>query len=164
MRILFTIALGAGLAGSGLSQTVVEHAVITGAGSTGAAAGAGVGKSAGGVFEGVNKALGSAKNEAPAAPVQAQPRTRYAAEPAASLVPREKFEPQPVDPSQIATGMDRGDLIAKCGKPSMRTAQTRNFALVENFWYYTAAHEAVVVTLRDGAVASVKGPERPAAR
>ncbi len=155
MRVVFSIAIGAGLALAGWSQAVVEHAVITGAGSTGAAAGSGAGKAVGGIFEGAGKTLGSARNEISAASAVA------GASKAAAT--KEQFVPQPVDPSQITAGMDREDLLAKCGKPSMRTSQTKNYQLVENYWYYTAEHEPVVVTLRDGTVASVIGPPKAAA-
>lgn len=65
--------------------------------------------------------------------------------------------PKPVDLAAITPGLDRQDLLAKAGKPSMKITSTEGGDEVEKYWYRTAGGNAVV-TLRNGKVAAVSPP------
>jgi hypothetical protein len=139
-----------GFACAAWGQATVETAVGAGA-SAGAAAGAkGAGQAVGGVFGAVSKVLDQAgKPAAPDAP--AAPST---ASGAAGAVKTRSVATTPIDPSQVALGMDRDQLIARFGEPATRTTQIRRSQMIDTFWYNTTAKDELIITLTDGKVAS----------
>ena len=151
------------------SQTAVEHAVITGASAAGAAPAAGLGKSLGGILTGVGKNLDKAQkttDASPAAPAAA-PTVAEASAPipdagkgTSGETAAKAFVPRAIDPAQVSIGLDREELIEKCGPPSMRVSQKKDSSFVETYWYATATHVPFVVTLRDGKVAAFTPPTK----
>jgi hypothetical protein len=139
-----------GFACAAWGQATVETAVGAGA-SAGAAAGAkGAGQAVGGVFGAVSKVLDQAgKPAAPDAP--AAPST---ASGAAGAVKTRSVATTPIDPSQVALGMDRDQLIARFGEPATRTTQIRRSQMIDTFWYNTTAKDELIISLTDGKVAS----------
>lgn len=159
MRLLEVLLIALSLATAAWSQAAVEHAAMTAASSTGTAATVGPGKSIGNVFDGLNKKLESAKianSSAPRAKAPAQTSTTVTLRVRENAPPR--LEPKPVDPSRVTIGLEREELLKRCGEPSMSSSQTRNSQLVETYWYNTTANEVLTVTLRDGKVASITPP------
>jgi hypothetical protein len=139
-----------GFACAAWGQATVETAVGAGA-SAGAAAGAkGAGQAVGGVFGAVSKVLDQAgKPAAPDAP--AAPST---ASGAAGAVKTRSVATTPIDPSQVALGMDRDQLIARFGEPATRTTQIRRSQMIDTLWYNTTAKDELIISLTDGKVAS----------
>ena len=143
-------------------QAMVEHAL--GTARAGAAGGAmkGAGKSAGGVLGNAAKTLDKAAKPAASADAKtakaSSPATAAPAAPApAASAPAAAAEPpKPApDPSLITTGLERQELLAKFGKPSMKLTGMNAGQVVETYWYRAAGHDTVIVTLRDGKVATV---------
>jgi hypothetical protein len=109
---------------------------------------------------------GAANGKASSAPA-AKPQTtvmrvetaRSAGQPSAvSVPPPVRAEPpKPVDLTGIAPGLDRADLLAKAGKPSMKLTSSEGGEEVEKYWYPTTEGKAVI-TLRNGKVAVVSPP------
>ena len=159
---------------SARSQAVVENTLITGAASTGAAsAGQGISKSIGGILGNLDKALEQLKSGEPgkAAGEQSQvvskpsspasaPSTIAAVEAKPSLP--EPLKAVPIGADQIKVGMSRLDLVAKVGKPFMKTSRVDGPQYVETY-YYKGLDDMVVATLREGKVTSVSPPPVPEA-
>jgi hypothetical protein len=174
MRFLAALAVVFLPAVPAWSQTAVEHAVISGASAAGAAPASAVGKSVGGILNGVSKSLEQAQKSsaaAPAAPAaasapagasvvaQAPAPVQQEAGKAASGEPAAKaFVPKPIDPTQVSIGQDRAELIEKCGPPSMTVSQKKDSSFVETYWYATATRVPFVITLRDGKVTAFTPP------
>lgn len=140
------------------SQAVPEHAAISAASATGTAATSGIGKSIGGVFGALNKKLESAKTAKSSTPgtTAGQTSSTVTVRSAESTSPR--YVPKLVDPSQVTIGLDRDELLKCCGEPMMITSQTRDSQVVETYWYTTIANDTLMVTIRDGRVASLTPP------
>ena len=161
--VLLSVCLLSGFSLSAYGQAMVEHAL--GTARAGAAGGAmkGAGKSAGGVLGNATKALDkaagkpatstpAAKAAKPPSPAAAAPGQPAPAAPAATPEP-----PRPaMDPSLVTAGLERQELLAKFGKPSMKMTGMNGGQVVETYWYHPAGHDTVVVTLRDGKVAAVR--------
>lgn len=166
-----SVALLVAFAARASAQAMVEygHGAST-SGVAGAAAGKNIGKSLGAVFDKTGRTLQSASQSS--ATTAAKPAET--AKPAASAHPSEQaaesaaksaagLSSMPaVDPAAIAPGLDRKELIAKFGKPSMQLTSTDAADEVEKLYYRRAGHETVVVTLRNGKVASVSPPAETA--
>jgi hypothetical protein len=148
MKSLSLFVVGFACAAITWGQAAVEYTVGTGA-STGAAAGAkGAGQAVGGVFGAVSKVLDQAgKPAASGAPAAASA-------PPAGAAKTRSVATTPIDPAQVALGMDRDELIARFGEPATRTAQIRRSQMIDTFWYNTTAKDELIVTLTDGKVAS----------
>ncbi len=159
---------------------MVEHALGT---AHGAVAGAGtaktVGKSTASVFDKANKALEAAgtasgapartvpaqtgaKQTAPAQTASAQTGAAQAAEPPVASQPAPEAAPAPaaavLNPSAITPGLDRQEVLAKLGKPSMQLSSSEDSELVEKYWYKTPGRENTLIILRNGKVASISTP------
>ena len=135
-------------------QAAVESAVAAGA-STGAAAGAkGAGQAAGGVFGALSKTLDQASK--PGAPAAATSSSASAGATANQATPAKTSSvvTKPIDPSQVAIGMDRDDVLNRFGEPATRTAQIRRAQMVDTFWYKTESKDELIVSLLDGKVVS----------
>jgi hypothetical protein len=52
-------------------------------------------------------------------------------------------------------GLDRAELLERCGEPSMRIASKRDSKLLETYWYDTADHDVLEIKLIDRKIASV---------
>lgn len=148
---------------SGYGQAMVEYGLGVGrAGVAGAAAGKKMGNAAGSVL---NKAAGTLEKSGTAASAQAAPAAKpakpaektevAAAAPAATPAPS---APAAVDASAIQPGLERQELLAKFGKPSMKLTKVDGGEMVEKFWYKGPGRETVIVTLRNGKVAEVTPP------
>jgi hypothetical protein len=131
-------------------QAAVEYTVGAGA-STGAAAGAkGAGQAVGGVFGALSKTLDQAPKAG--APAAASSSTSTSA-PAASAKTASVLT-RPIDPAQVAIGMERDEMISRFGEPATRTSQIRRAQMVDTFWYRTQGKDELIVTLNDGKVVS----------
>jgi hypothetical protein len=156
------------------AQAMTEYGLSLGRSSLGGAAGAKkVGDATGTALSRTGQAVQSvtapAQPSAPATPAKAQPsvmrvetarsagQAGTAPVPAVAPVPTPSAPPKPVDLGLITPGLDRQDLLAKAGKPSMKMTSTEGGDDVEKYWYRTTGGNAVV-TLRNGKVASVSPP------
>ena len=117
--------------------------------------GAAAGKSAVDVFGKVNKTLATA--------AKSDDTTRLSPGPAAASSTPQPEPIAPPDLTALVTGMDRAELVAKAGKPSMSVTSTEASTLVETCWYRAGAN-SVTVILRNGKVASIAGAEKLAAK
>jgi len=143
MKLLGFLVVGFACAAVTFGQAAVEYSVGAGA-ATGAAAGAkGAGQSVGGVFGAVGQILNQAPK--PGAPTSAEPGT------AAKTY---SIPTKPIDPSQVAVGMDRNELLDRFGEPATRTSQTRRSQMLDTFWYSTITKDELIVSLTDGKVVS----------
>jgi hypothetical protein len=61
---------------------------------------------------------------------------------------------RPIDPAQVAIGMERDEMISRFGEPATRTSQIRRAQMVDTFWYRTQGKDELIVTLNDGKVVS----------
>jgi len=156
------------------AQAMTEYGLSLGRSSLGGAAGAKkVGDATGAVLSKTGQAVQSAatpaKSSAAAAPAKEQPSVRRvetarsagqagaASVPAAAPAATPSAPAKPVDLTLITPGLDRQDLLAKAGKPSMKMTSSEGGDDVEKYWYRTAGGNAVI-TLRNGKVASVSPP------
>ncbi len=137
-------------------QAMAEYGLGVGrSGVAGATAGKNTGKATGAVFDKTTKALqtagkpGAATAQAASAPTPAKPVESEKQVDAASPA---------IDPSAITPGLERQELLAKLGKPSMKMTNTDGPDIVEKLWYKAVGHETVLVTLRNGKVAAVSPP------
>jgi Flp pilus assembly pilin Flp len=146
---------------SSYGQAMVEYGLGVGRGSlAGAAAGKKMGNATSSVL---NKAAGAVEKSATAAqaapaakPGQPAEKTQVAA--ASPSAPQAPSAPPAVDASAIQPGIERQELVAKFGKPSMKLTQNQGSDIVEKYWYKAAGRETVTVTLRNGKVAEVTPP------
>ena len=139
---------------SSYGQAVVEYGLGVGRGSlAGAAAGKKMGNATSSVL---NKAAGTVEKSASAA--QAAPAEKAEVAAAAPAAKQAPSAPPAVDASAIQPGLDRQELLAKFGKPSMKLTQNQGSDIVEKYWYKAAGRETVTVTLRNGKVAEVTPP------
>ena len=140
-------------------QAMIEYGI--GAGRSGAA-GAAAGKSVVHILGQVSTTLaGAARTGDNIRP--AESRVVTVAAPAAAVAPQPAAPAAPIDFSEIAAGMDKAELMAKAGKPSMSVTSTESSTLVETCWYRAGAN-SVTVILRNGKVASITGAEKLAAK
>ncbi len=152
----FAVCLLTAFAVSVYGQAMVEYGLGAGrSGVAGAAAGKNTGKATGAIFDKTTKALETAGKPGAAAaqsasastpPKTAEPEKQAATAPAA------------IDPSAITPGLERQELLAKLGKPSMKITNTDGSDIVEKLWYKSPGHETILVTLRNGKVAAVSPP------
>jgi hypothetical protein len=156
---LFVLFSG-GLAG----QAISEYGLHAGrAGVAGAGAGRNIGKSIGAALDKSGKVLDAAgKSGASQAPDAASAPPQNVEKTAAAAPPQ---PPKPgaspagtFDPSAVAPGLDREELLAKAGKPAIKLTTVDGADEVEKYWYRTAARETVLVTLRNGKVATITPP------
>jgi hypothetical protein len=158
MRIRCSAAFFGCLAGLAIqlaAQTAVEYGTITAAGAAGSAgAMKDTSKSIGNVLGNLGKTLdkgeasppsGESVKVAPAKQAKAAPsRARTAAPPA----------PRPIQPDSIRKGMTRADLLAKLGKPFMKTGGMDGVEFIETYCYQ-GPEDLITVTIRDGTVTSI---------
>jgi hypothetical protein len=84
-----------------------------------------------------------------------------APQPAQRLEPKEPDKPsaaasivtKPIDPTQVAIGMERDEVLNRFGEPATRTSQIRRSQMLDTFWYKTEKDE-LIVSLTDGKVVS----------
>jgi Flp pilus assembly pilin Flp len=158
-----SVALVLGFAAGAAGQARVEYGHAAGtSGVAGAAGGKNIGKSLGAVFDKTGRTLQTAGQ--PSAATAAKPAAAgHSSEPAAETAAKPVAAELPaVDPAAITPGLDRKDLLAKFGGPSMQLTSTDGSDQVEKLYYRRAGHETVVVTLRNGKVASVSPPAETA--
>ena len=156
MRIRY-FSIGVFCAVAAYGQTIVEHSAATAGASTAAAGAKGAGKSIGGVFRGLSETLdkaGAPKGNGSTPPAATVTTLSAPSKPTAKPVPASN----PIDPSQLAEGLDRDELIARFGEPVLQLSEMRNSQLVERLWYNTAASDQVEIKLIGGKVASVRPP------
>jgi hypothetical protein len=134
-------------------------------GVAGAAAGKKMGNAAGAVLNKASRALDSAGKPASAAPRPAASRALAAQNPApAAQPPQPSTAGAPAAPralpdiSVITPGLERRDLLAKAGAPSMKITSMERGEMVEKYWYRGDHGDTVIVVLRNGKVATVSGP------
>jgi hypothetical protein len=137
-----------------LPQAVVEYGAAVGrAGVAGGSMGA-AGKSTGKLLEqsvqGMQKVQSQKGKVVTKVAKGAEP-----APPVAVKVPRPSSNTPSIDPAAIPVGLERDELFRQFGKPSTRITQQQGTDVVEKCWYKAAGFDAVVVTLRNGKVASV---------
>jgi hypothetical protein len=134
------------------AQATFEYGAA--AGSAAASSAAGAGKSVVTIFGKVNKTLAEASkvDEAPKLSASQPAKSAAVAKPA-------KPAPPP-DLAALSTGMDRADMLAKVGKPSMSMSSVESSAVVETCWYKSGG-DSVAVILRDGKVASFDTVSQP---
>lgn len=155
MKILSMLLLGAAAWG----QTAVEYTIATGGATTAAAGMKGAGAAAGGVFGNLNKLLEKANPAnsstqstatvlAPAS--QTIPLPAGAASRPADPIPSIK----PIDPAQVTVGLERADLLERCGEPSTKVAEKRDSKLLETYWFDTTDRDVLEVKLVDKKVVS----------
>jgi hypothetical protein len=137
------------LAACGYGQVLVEHslAVAKAAAAANAAKAKGPAASIATVFDAAGKAM------AKAAPKDAVPNVTRASAPAKNAAVAPPAPPPKQD--EITAGLDRQDLLARFGKPSMKTSALQGGEVIETYWYMVAGHDTVVVTLRGGKVTGV---------
>lgn len=146
------ILVALAVAGTAFPQAMVEYGMAVGrAGVTGASIGAG-GKATGQVANKAAKAMEKVPSKKGRAPTQTQPAAELA--PPVKVPPPSSHTPV-IDPSAIPVGLEREELFRQFGKPSTRITQQQGTDVVEKCWYKSAGYDSVVVTLRNGKVASV---------
>jgi len=135
-------------------QAIIEYGAGVGRAAVSGAGIGSVGKSTGGLLDKSAKRM---------EPVQTQKgkvatRTAKGSEPvqavAVKVQPPSSHIPA-IDPAAIPVGLEREELFRQFGKPSMRITQQQGGEVVERCWYKAAGFDPVVVTLRNGKVASV---------
>lgn len=137
-----------------LPQATVEYGAAVGrAGVTGASMGA-AGKSTGKLLDQSVKGMQKVQSQ------KGKVVTKVAkgvdsAPPVAVKVPRPSSNTPSIDPAAIPVGLERDELFRQFGKPSTRITQQQGTDVVEKCWYKAAGFDPVVVTLRNGKVASV---------
>jgi len=148
------------------AQAVVESAVAAGAASSAAAGMRGAGASAGGVFRNVSTTLGAQPGSRsqvinvpdPAAEAKDKKRKgrgRPSASASGVPLPPAKVPAGLPDPSLIAAGMKRADVLKQFGEPSIRTGGSFSGQLQEAFIYSNRDDEEVIVRFSEGAVVEV---------
>ena len=151
MRLLFGLSVIVLLPASGLCQTMVESAILSGSVAASASGGAAATGNA------LSKALGnidSTLSRAAGGPATALVRERRpTATPPLPKPPQAAFE-------GIAAGTSRTDLIAKAGKPQFSIASSDG----EILRYTTREGGSIRISIEDGKVATVEQtPPKPAA-
>ena len=145
------------LASAVYGQALVEHSLITAASAAAAAGAKNAGKSVGGVFQGLSEKL---KGVGDAGNIASPPPSAQSASPASS--PREAPRPAPVlriiDPSEIAIGLERDELIARFGSPLVSTIDTTTSRTMELMWYATGRSTQAKIKLIGGRVAAITPP------
>jgi hypothetical protein len=140
-------------------QTMVEHAVITGAGASAAGGMSKAGQGIAGVLDKAVKTLNSAdsSNSAPASKMKAGVTAKA---PVSRTAVSEPIPPQdlhsPVNPAEIVRGMTASDLLAKAGTPALSITENSS---TERLSFNLKSGGAIEVTLRDGVVTGVKRVE-----
>jgi hypothetical protein len=153
MKSLGFLVVGFACAAITWGQAAVEYTVGTAA-ATGAAAGAkGAGQAVGGVFGAVGNILNQAPKPGGAASPAAVVSSTTSVTPASPAKPV-SVATKPIDPSQVAVGMERDELLARFGEPATRTSQIRRSQMIDIFWYQTTAKDELIVSLTDGKVVS----------
>lgn len=151
MRLLFAVSILVLIPASGLCQTMVESAILSGSVAASASSGAAATGSA------LSKALGnidSALSRAAGGPATTPVRER-----------QPRVTPPLPKPSQsaftgIAAGTSRTDLIAKAGKPQFSIASSDG----EILRYTTREGGSIRISIEDGKVATVEQtPPKPPA-
>ena len=158
MKSLGFLVVGFACAAITWGQAAVEYTVGAGA-ATGAAAGAkGAGQAVGGVFGAVTQTLNKAGQPGAANASSAPSASGAAASSTTSGTPptgmTRSVATKPIDPSQVAVGMGRDEVLAQFGEPATRTTQIRRSQQIDTFWYATATKDELIVSLTDGKVAS----------
>ena len=144
------------------SQAMVEYGLGAGRGAlAGAAAGKNTGKAVGAALDKSTKALETSGKAGPAqasASKAAKPAEVTTTAAGSAANPQAPSAAPAIDPASITPGLERRELLAKLGKPSMTMMNTDGSDLVEKLWYKSAGHETVTITLRNGKVATVTPP------
>lgn len=153
MKSFGFFVIGCACAALTWGQAAAEYTVGAGA-ATGAAAGAkGAGQAVGGVFGAVTQTLNKAgKSGAPGTTAAAPSSTISVV--SASPAKTASVATRPIDPSQVAVGMDRDELLTRFGEPATRTSQIRRSRMIDTFWYQTTSKDELIVSLTDGKVVS----------
>lgn len=148
------------LAVAAQGQALVEYSIATAGASTAAAGGAkGVGSSIGGVFNNLNQILNqAAKSNGDG------PKSVRSASTASTIVlsaPKQYEKPvpvKPVNPIDVAIGLERAELLERYGPPLVSTTDTTNSQLTERMWYPGTTAAEVEIKLTGGKVASILPP------
>ncbi len=151
MRLLFALSVVVLIPASGLCQSMVESAILSGSVAASASGGASATGSA------LSKALGnidSTLSRAAGGPAAAPVRERRpTATPPLPKPPQAAFE-------GIAAGTSRTELIAKAGKPQFPIASSEG----EVMRYSTKEGGSIRISVEDGKVTTVEQtPPKPAA-
>lgn len=157
-----------GFAAGAAGQAMVEYGHAAGtSGVAGAAGGKNIGKALGAVFDRTGRTLQTAGQSSattaakPAETAKPAAAAAHSSEPAAEQAKPAAALPA-VDPAAITPGLTREELLTKFGKPSMQLTSSDGSDQVEKLYYRRTGHETVVVTLRNGKVASVSPPAETA--
>jgi hypothetical protein len=140
------------------AQAMVEYgAGVARGGVTGAAAGSGVGKSTGTVFDKAGQTLKYAAKPSNAKyPIITASDPKLVAPPAARVPPPEVANNPVLDPAEVKEGLERQELIDKFGKPSMKITMMDGSDVVERLLYRAPSRDTVLVIVRNGKVASAQ--------
>jgi len=132
-------------------QSVVEYSLGT-AGASAAGAGVqGAGQAISGVFGALTQTLQKGGEKSTTTIVTPAP-----VQPAKSSVPAiPVVESKPVDPAQVSVGLDRAELLKRCGDPVTLMSETKSSKVIETFSYNTTTHDVLEVKVIDGKVASI---------
>lgn len=151
MKLLILIAAGVVCAAAAHAQGMVEHAVLSGAAASASGAASGAGNA-------LSKALGrldgslSGKSAAGSAATPAS-RATAAAEMRLNSRPAPPPPPKPAKSvlEAVKPGLERGELIAKAGKPSFAIVSSDE----ETMSFVCKEGDVYTVTVQDGKVASI---------
>jgi hypothetical protein len=140
------------------AQNIVENSALTAQGGVGVAgASKSIGKAIGSLGKAVDKTASQAaqsSSASPAAPSHAEQQ------PAGQPPPEPK--PMPVSPEDLSIGMTRVELMAKFGKPLMKTSKMDGPQFLEIFYYPHPEDDMTAVTLREGKITAISPPPKSA--
>lgn len=151
MKSLILLVAGLFAATAACAQSMVEHAVLSGAASSASGAASGVGKA-------LNKSLqrleGSLSGKSPSG-TAATPAGRGSTA-SALLVDRRPVPPPPPKPAKsvlegIKPGIERSELIAQAGQPSFSIVSSEE----ETMSFVCKEGDVYTVKVQDGKVASI---------
>lgn len=152
MKLLILLAASLFAASAAYAQSMVEHAVLSGAASSASGAASGVGKALSKTLERLEGSISgkpAAANAAPAA------RSR---EPGSGLlVGRRPAPTPPPKPAKsvlegVKPGLERSELIARAGKPSFSIVSSDE----ESMSFVCQEGDVYTVKVQDGKVASIE--------
>jgi hypothetical protein len=141
------------------AQAMVEYgAGVARGGVTGAAAGNGIGKSTGKVFDKAGQTLKYARPAGSNAkyPLASPSDPKLAARPAAPTPQPEVANNPVLNPAEVKEGLERQELLDKFGKPSMKITMMDGSDVVERLLYRAPSRDTVLVIVRNGKVASAQ--------
>jgi hypothetical protein len=157
---LLSIALFCAITVSG--QAVVEYSLGTAGASAAGTRIEGAGAGVAGVFGALTQTLQKAGDKAVSSAITPAPEPPVVQSKPVDVKP---VETKPIDPAQVSVGLDRAEMIKRCGDPATLTTETKNSKFIETFAYNTTTHDVLEIKVMDGKVASItplSSKKRPA--